>query len=155
MLYRERLTVPLLWWLLAVGFAVSMLAAFGFYLGVWWGVGTAVASLAVAAAVFACSAVLIIVEPTGLRVGRAVIEHDYLAGCRSLDADQTMRRGGTEADARAHLVLRPYVRTAVELTLDDPADPVPYWLVSTRRPDQLAEAVERARTADHLGSPGE
>ena len=36
MLYRERLTVPLLWWLLAVGFAVSMLAAFGFYLG-WHG----------------------------------------------------------------------------------------------------------------------
>ena len=109
MLYRERLTVPLLWWLLAVGFAVSMLAAFGFYLGVWWGIGTAAASLAVAAALFQSSAVLIIVEPTGLRVGRAVIEFDYLAGCRPLDADQTSRRSGTEADARAHLVLRPYV----------------------------------------------
>ena len=149
MLYRERLTVPLLWWLLAVGFAVSMLGAFGFYLGWRWGVGTALASLAVAAAVFQGSAVLIIVEPTRLRVGRAVIEHDYVASCQPLDADQTRRRSGTEADARAHLVLRPYVRTAVELTLDDPADPVPYWLVSTRRPDRLAGAVERARTADH------
>ena len=155
MLYRERLTVPLLWWLLAVGFAVSMLAAFGFYLGWSWGIGTALASLAVAAALFQGSAVLIIVEPTRLRVGRAVIDHDYLASCQALDADQTRRRSGTEADARAHLVLRPYVRTAVELTLDDPADPVPYWLVSTRRPDRLAEAVERARTADHLGSPRE
>src|SRR5688500_7472773 len=155
MLYRERLTVPLLWWLLAVGFAVSMLAAFGFYLGLWWGVGTALASLAVAVALFQSSAVLIIVEPNQLRVGRAIIEHDYLASCRALDADQTSRRSGTEADARAQLVLRPYVRTAVELTLDDPADPVPYWLVSTRRPHRLAEAVERARTADHLSSPGE
>ena len=155
MLYRERLTVPLLWWLLAVGFAVSMLAAFGFYLGLWWGVGTALASLAVAVALFQSSAVLIIVEPNRLRVGRAVIEHDYLASCRPLDADQTSRRSGTEADARAHLVLRPYVRTAVGTILDDPADPVPYWLVSTRRPRQLAEAVERARTADHLGSPRE
>lgn len=155
MLYRERLTVPLLWWLLAVGFAVSMLAAFGFYLGWSWGIGTALASLAVAVAIFQGSAVLIIVEPTRLRVGRAVIEHDYLASCRPLDADKTRRRSGTEADARAHLVLRPYVRTAVELTLDDPADPVPYWLVSTRRPDRLAEVVERARTADHLGSPRE
>ena len=26
------------WWLLAVGFAVSMLAAFGFYLGWSWGI---------------------------------------------------------------------------------------------------------------------
>ena len=155
MLYRERLTVPLLWWLLAVGFAVSMLGAFGFYLGWRWGVGTALASLAVAVAIFQSSAVLITVEPTRLRVGRAVIEPDYLAGCRPLDAAETRRRSGTEADARAHLVLRPYVRTAVELTLDDPADPVPYWLVSTRQPQRLTEAVERARMADHLGSPRE
>ena len=66
MLYRERLTVPLLWWLLAVGFAVSMLGAFGFYLGWRWGVGTALASLAVAVAIFQSSAVLITVEPTRL-----------------------------------------------------------------------------------------
>ena len=60
-----------------------------------------------------------------------------------LDADQARRRAGVDADARAHLVLRPYVATAVEITLDDPADPVPYWLVSTRRPDALAAAVGR------------
>ena len=125
MLYRERLTVPLLWWLLAVGFAVSMLAAFGFYLGWSWGIGTALASLAVAAAVFHGSAVLIIVEPTRLRVGRAVIEQTTSAAASRWTRTQTRRRSGTEADARAHLVLRPYVRTAVELTLDDPADPGP------------------------------
>ncbi|HEY5784856.1 MAG TPA: DUF3093 family protein [Microlunatus sp.] len=38
-------------------------------------------------------------------------------------------------------MLRPYAKEAVELTLDDPADPVPYWLVSTRRPTRLAEAI--------------
>ena len=75
--------------------------------------------------------------------GAAVIEHRYIAGARALDADQTRRRAGVDADARAHLVLRPYVATAVEITLDDPADPVPYWLVSTRRPDALAAALER------------
>ena len=68
---------------------------------------------------------------------------------------QTRRRSGTEADARAHLVLRPYVRTAVELTLDDPADPGPVLAGLHPPPDRLAEAVERARTADHLGSPRE
>ena len=34
------------------------------------------------------------------------------------------------------------MRTAVEITLDDPEDPVPYWLVSTRRPQQLAAALQ-------------
>jgi Protein of unknown function (DUF3093) len=36
------------------------------------------------------------------------------------------------------------VATAVEITLADPADPVPYWLVSTRRPQQLAAALTTA-----------
>ena len=38
-------------------------------------------------------------------------------------------------------MLRPWVSTTVELTLADPADPVPYWLVSTRRPGALATAL--------------
>jgi hypothetical protein len=28
----------------------------------------------------------------------------------------------------------------------DPLDPTPYWLVSTRRPDDLAAAIEAAST---------
>jgi hypothetical protein len=91
--------------------------------------------------------VLIEVDDTMIRVGRAVIEHRYIAGAEPLDADQTRRRAGVEADARAHLVLRPYVRTAVEITLDDPDDPVPYWLVSSRRPGALAAALDADGTA--------
>jgi hypothetical protein len=56
-----------------------------------------------------------------------------------------------EADARAHLVLRPYIKTAVEITLDDPDDPVPYWLVSTRRPQQLAAALREAASSTLTG----
>jgi hypothetical protein len=143
MLYRERLTVPLVWWLLAAGFAASLLVAIGVYAGPAWGIAAAAASLAVATWIFTSAAILITVEPDRLRVGRGVIGAAYLAGAVALDADQTRRRAGVDADARAHLVLRPYVATAVEITLDDPADPVPYWLVSTRRPDALAAAVGR------------
>jgi hypothetical protein len=45
-------------------------------------------------------------------------------------------------------VLRPYAKEAVELTLDDPVDPVPYWVVSTRRPSRLAEAITAVLTDD-------
>jgi len=142
-LYRERLTVPLVWWLLAAGFAGSLLVAIGVYAGPAWGIGAAAASMAVATWIFASAAVLITVEPGRLRIGRGVIEPAYIAGATSLDADQARRRAGVNADARAHLVLRPYIATAVEITLNDPADPVPYWLVSSRRPGALAEAVGR------------
>ena len=142
--FRERLSVPASWWVLAGLLAVALLAAFGFYLGPIWGVGVAVAALAIAAGVFALAAITITVDEHELHVGRSAIEHRYLGPSASLDADQAARRGGVEADARAHLVLRPYIRTAVEIALDDPADRVPYWLVSTRRPDELAAALTAA-----------
>jgi hypothetical protein len=35
----------------------------------------------------------------------------------------------------------------VEITLNDPDDPVPYWLVSTRYPQQLAAAQREAASS--------
>jgi hypothetical protein len=45
------------------------------------------------------------------------------------------------------LVLRPYIKTAVEITLNDQDDPVPYWLVSSRHPQQLAAALQNAASS--------
>ena len=147
MLFRERLTVPLIWWLLAMLFALSVLLAVGAYLGPIWGVGTAVAAMLVATAIFFSASIVISVDAHEIRVGQASIEHAYIAGCRALDAEQTRRRAGVEADARAHLVLRPYIKTAVEITLNDQDDPVPYWLVSTRHPQKLAAAQQEAASS--------
>ncbi len=137
--------MPLLWWLLALLLAGSGAVAVGFYLGLAWGIGVGAAGLAIAAAVGSSAATVITVDDERLQVGRAMIEFDYVGGCQALDEAETSRRSGAGADARAYLVLRPYVKTAVEVTVSDAADPVPYWLVSTRRPDTLAAAVEAAR----------
>ncbi len=144
MLFRERLSVPLLWWLLAAGFALSMLAALAFSVGAVWGIAGAAVSLLVATWVFVRAGISIRIDSRAIRIGRAEIEHLYIGGCRPLDAEATRRRAGVEADARAHLVLRPYIDTAVEIALVDPADPVPYWLVSSRRPEKLAAALTAA-----------
>ncbi len=142
--FRERLTVPLLWWVPALGLAGSMLLAFGFYLGPVWGIGVGLATLAIAGGVFASASIRLTVEGSELHVGRAVLDLAYAGEARALPADQTRRRADLDADARAYLVLRPYVATAVEVTLADADDPAPYWLVSTRRPAELAAAIERA-----------
>jgi hypothetical protein len=146
-IYRERVSTPPLWWVLAVLLAVSCGAAVGFYLGLAWGLGVGSAALLLTMAVLISAETVITVESSCVRVGRAMIELPYVGGCRALNAAETARRSGPEADARAYLVLRPYVRTAVELAVDDAADPVPYWLISTRRPVALARAVEDARAA--------
>lgn len=141
MSYREWVGPPPMWWVLSGAFSLSWLLAIGFYLGPIAGVLALLAAQALLTALFVGTAIRLRLDGRELGVGRAVLDLAYVSAVRGLDAEATTARSGPEADARAHLVLRPYARTAVELTLDDPADPVPYWLVSTRRPDRLAEAI--------------
>jgi hypothetical protein len=142
--YRERLTVPIIWWILGDLFAFSLFVAVGSYLGFGWGIAVGAACLAVLAVIFLAAAIVITVDGIWLRVGRAQIELSYLTGAVALDAAATARRAGPDADARAYLALRPYVRTGVEITIGDSDDPTPYWLVSSRRPHELASALTTA-----------
>jgi len=139
--YRERVQVPLSWWVFDVLFAATLAGAFGFYLGRGFALAIGLPALVFVALGFWAASYVIEVDHAEIRVGRAVLGRSWVSAALPLDAVRTAARSGVEADARAHLVLRPWVSTAVELTLDDPADPVPYWLVSTRRPGALATAL--------------
>lgn len=139
--YRERLSVPVAWWVLSALFALSLLLAFGFYLGPVWGAGAGLASLLVTTAMFVTAAVEIRVTDTALLVGRANIELSYLGKVSALEPVDARRRRGPDADARAFLVLRPYLSGAVEIEISDADDPAPYWLVATRRPQAFAAAL--------------
>lgn len=140
--HRERLTVPLWWWLVAGVFVFSVLVAAGFALGPWPGIAlTAVSLLLVVAVLVPYGRCEVSADDEALTVGRSRIEWRWVAGARALDPEATTRRLRTEADVRAHLEIRPYAPRAVEVTLADAADPHPYWLVSSRHPDELAAAV--------------
>lgn len=140
--YDERLTVPLRWWVQGIMFVatlwlamiVSMPAALA------WGLTAAMVVL-LALAFNAYGSARIVVADGALRAGRARIEAGYLGAVESLDPEAARRAAGMEADARAYLVLRPYLKRAVRVRIDDPADPAPYWLLSTRHPDRLAAAI--------------
>jgi hypothetical protein len=137
-------------------FAGTLAVAIGYYLGAGWALGVGLGSLAAVALGFRSASFVIEVDESELRVGRAVIGREWIGGVRPLDAAGTRARSGMEADARAHLVMRPWISTSVELTLEDPADPVPYWLVSSRRPGALATAlgwVPQPATADEQPEP--
>src|ERR1700683_4108979 len=60
---------------------------------------------------------------------------------------------GPRADPRAHLLIRPYLRKAVYVEVADADAPVPYWLLFTRRPAELAAAIERSRPGTRAGTP--
>ena len=144
-LFEEKLRVPLRWWVQATMFLASIWLAFIVALpaGVAWG-ATAFLTLGVVSLFLGYGAAEVRVVDGTFHAGRATIPVHLLTGPRAHDAETTKRLIGVDANTRAYLLLRPYVKRSVQVTVQDPADPVPYWLVSTRRPDELVAALVAA-----------
>jgi len=78
------------------------------------------------------------------QVGRARLPVSVISGVDPVPATQRRAALGPQLDARAHLAIRSWVPSAVRIHLDDPRDPTPYWMVSTRHPERLAAALRAA-----------
>ncbi len=63
------------------------------------------------------------VDAGWFRAGRARIEAVHLGAVAALDAEETRRVAGPEADARAYLLLRPYLKRAVRVEIARPGRP--------------------------------
>lgn len=83
-----------------------------------------------------------------LRVGSAHIPLTLTGDVRPYESRERARAAaGPDLDARAWLCLRGWVSSSARVDVVDEADPVPYWLFSTRHPDAVRVAVESARAA--------
>ncbi len=145
--HHERLSVPLRWWvqgtMLIAAFWLAFVVATPAVVA--WS-ATAVLLLAMALLFVVYGSPRVEVEDGWLRAGRARIPGEFVGGAEPLDPAATRRVAGPEADARAYLLLRPYLKRAVRVTVRDDRDPAPYWLVSTRYPERLAAAVTAIST---------
>ncbi|MDM7853569.1 DUF3093 domain-containing protein [Cellulomonas alba] len=104
-------------------------------------IGGAVAVLVVGVVLLVRTSPRVEVAGGELRAGQAHIPVQLLAQPQALDAQRTRTELGPRLDARAHVCLRGWIPTAVRVEVVDPEDPTPYWLVSTRRPDDLVRAL--------------
>lgn len=147
--YDERLRAPLRWWVQATMLVASLWLALvvATPAAVAWSV-TVVAAAAAAALLLGYGNARIVVDDGIFRAGRAQIETRYLGRAEPLDKEQTRAAAGPEADARAFLLLRPYLSRSVRVRIEDPRDPTPYWLVSTRHPQRLAAALVEVAGSD-------
>ena len=157
-IYRERQWVPLYWWFLAAFLVV--LTSMQLYLNrnVWWLIVPLVVLSAVAAWILlSWSSTVLTVEqdPDGTRwlsVKSANLPHDVVS--RSLAVPATAKRNamGRQLDPAAFVVSHGWIPEMVMLVLDDPQDPTPYWLVSTRNPEALLEAFLPEQTGTSLAN---
>ena len=144
--YREDLRVSWWMWLLGAGFALTTSIAF---IPVSPRAGLAGLLVGGALAVWGIVRWTLVIEVKDgvLRVDRARVPVSLLGEVRSLDEAAMRVERGPRLDARAFLALRGWAGTGVRISLCDPDDPTPYWLVSTRHPEELAAALT-ATTAD-------
>lgn len=141
--FRERLSPGPGAWCGAVGLGVIV----GVTL---WPVAHAVAVVVGVLAAAGTLAALIATAPViqvadgRLHAGKAQIALDLLGEVTTMDDAEEMRTAlGPALDARAYVCLRAWARTGVQVAIEDPLDPTPYWLLSTRRPQELAAALGR------------
>jgi Protein of unknown function (DUF3093) len=144
--YHERLLVPVAYWLLAVPVVLTLGAEAWFIAG---GIvpPLVIGALAVLVAVFLVHWSVASIEVTGgvLRAGGDTLPLSEADEVVPLDERQSGAMRGPRGDPSAHILLRPYLKRAVYISLADPSDGVPYWLVATRHPEELAAAITRAR----------
>ncbi|MDQ6642409.1 MAG: DUF3093 domain-containing protein [Actinomycetota bacterium] len=140
--YRERLTVPLRWWVQTTMFLATIWLALVVSTPGWlaWTATGVCTAIGFGLLLYLGSA-LVEVTAGQFRAGRARIPTRLLGTAEPLDKDATRRVLGVEADVRAYLLTRPYLKRSVRVPVRDPADPTPYWLVGTRHPHRLAAAL--------------
>lgn len=150
--YTEHLRAPAGMWILV------MLSAFTFASFAWAGFSVFVAIASYAVICGGCAAVLLAwgratVEVTDgeLRAGAFTLPLAMAGEVAPLDEARTRALRGPNADPRALVVSRPYLRLAVYVEVIGEHQNRPYWLIGTRRPAELAAAIERSRPQARTG----
>jgi hypothetical protein len=147
--YRERLYAPPLWWV------TGMLTMLTFGAVVWTGFDLGI-TIAVFAVLLGIVAALLLnwgrmtIEVTDgeLRAGPDVLPLSAAGEVRPLGEAQASALRGPRADPLAFTLIRPYLRFAVYVEVTAPDGP-PYWMLATRKPAELAAAIESARPVIH------
>ncbi|MBX0298511.1 DUF3093 domain-containing protein [Cryobacterium sp. 1639] len=97
------------------------------------------------------AALLVLASPTvrvadgTLTAGRASIDTSLLGDAVPLEGSEAALERGQRLDARAWLLIRGWIAPVVRVPLTDPTDPAPYWLISSRRPQKMAAAINGSR----------
>jgi hypothetical protein len=141
MLFKEVIRPPL--WLLAfiyfmfLSLVIAVWAALGNFSALVTLIALTLALLAIA--VTAKSEVRIIEDE--LVIGKAHIGVKYLAGVEILDKNAMRLLRTRDADPAAFLAIKFWMSTGVKITLNDPRDPTPYWLVSCKKGKELKSTL--------------
>lgn len=138
-LFRERLyAAP--WLFVACALIMPATLAIFWPINLTVGIILAIVLYVVIVALLVGYSPVLEVTEAEFRAGRASVELEFLGTVQSFTGTEATLERGQRLDARAWLLIRGSL-PIVKVPILDAADPVPYWVVSTRRPNELAAAL--------------
>ena len=90
------------------------------------------------------SSPVILCDGETLVARNAEIPLELLGKAEIVERERQFEELGRNLDARAWLCIQASVKKLLKIELNDPNDPTPYWLVTTRRPEELAALINKA-----------
>ncbi|KUL35849.1 DUF3093 domain-containing protein [Actinoplanes awajinensis] len=150
--HQERLGLP--WWAWPAGLLVGAIIATELSLGV-----PGMSGWLPYAVLLPLSVLLLVplgrlrveVRDGEFRVDDARLPLGVITDVVALDAAGKREALGVGAHPYAFVIQRPWIGTAVQVLLDDPADPTPFWVISTRRPVELATTLVALSRRERAG----
>ncbi len=141
--FKERASWPIWLWAFLLFLSGSLSIAIWAALGNTWAEVSILTQLV--GLLFLSQSTPLQIEVTAdlLRVGPARIERKYISGVTSLTSEEMRILRGPKINTAAYMQIRFWISTGVKITISDPQDPTPYWLVSSKKAHQLAGALNK------------
>ena len=143
MIFREVLRPPI--WVLAfiyflfLSVVLSVWAAFDNRATM---ITLAISTLALIWIAFAMQTVITFDGHT-LRIDKANIESQYLGKVTLLDKNAMRLLRTRDADPAAYLAIKFWEPSGLRIDLNDPRDKTPYWLITSKRGEEIAALLNR------------
>jgi hypothetical protein len=76
-----------------------------------------------------------------LRAGRAHIDLKFVGKIEVLSKEDMSFHRGSGINPQAYLALRFWIKRGLKVEIEDPRDPTPFWLISSKNPERLLERL--------------
>lgn len=144
--YRERLWVPWWWWPVGLGFAALLAAEVNMSIlrpPVWVPYAVLGAIAVVVLVRLSRTELRVVSDGTGIELwaGQAHLPASVIERSAEVPKSAKSAALGRQLDRAAFVLHRTWVGPMVLVVLNDPDDPTPYWLVSSRHPDRVLSAL--------------
>jgi hypothetical protein len=139
--FREVLRPP--FWLMA--FIYFLALSLG--IAIWAAMNTIAAVIVMTpltlatVAIYFIASLVIEIDENELRVGKAHIDKKFCGEVRVLTPAQMSLQRTREADPAAYLAIRFWTAHGVKIEINDDRDQTPYWLITSKRGEKLAQAL--------------